>query len=559
MRPRTLWTGLPLLGVLALAQAACDIQKATDAFDEVGLVIELPPINTVVTARILDAATGRPVTGSVELEFGGPAGNQIIDVYSDPLTRATVNSGFFSFGLSNAVVPTEASPATFTVRASASGYQPRTETVSVIDKGNDAFSVRLVPDDPTRPMAGTAGTRTLVGTVAGATPGARTLQTAATSEEGTSATLEIPAGTRALKADGTALTGDWTVDLRYYDTSPAALDALPPGALTSESGQFLLVVGTLDMQIRDARTGEVATRLVTSGGSPAPGPEAAGPACSGTRTTFKLGPQALARLELLRQTTVEVFGRFGTSSVPRRMGTAPVVDGTAHVCSADLDFSPGGGQPLLSLTVVVDVPRRSLDATVVLRRETPGAAAMVRVVWGGPGTGTIDRDAVSLAGSTSTTVRMHTLQIPEIAGYRVWARDRAGVLLSDTVPFNPFGGSATVTLRAPAPGAIDVTLELVAKCPAGQKVGLTGSLDGLTINYQRAGGQLVNMPRSDMTIETTKTAFVKGQGIMRSVRPNTTYTFYATLGSETQTQNITTPASAGTVSVDATKLNEQCR
>src|SRR5687768_12043358 len=92
-----------LLLTLTAGMAGCDLTDLKDAVDDFDLIIELPPINTVVNAQIVDVRTQDPIGVPVVLTFSGSNASRLIDAYSDPITTLTVRNGQASFGIDNAL------------------------------------------------------------------------------------------------------------------------------------------------------------------------------------------------------------------------------------------------------------------------------------------------------------------------------------------------------------------------------------------------------------------------------------------------------------------------
>ena len=121
MKPIKQKLGVLLILLTGFGVASCDFSGLSNAVDDFKVVVGLDPINTSSAVLLTDAATGELITANVEVIFEGENGDDVIDIYSDPISEKEVSSGILTFGISNNVVPTEESPVSVRIRLRADG------------------------------------------------------------------------------------------------------------------------------------------------------------------------------------------------------------------------------------------------------------------------------------------------------------------------------------------------------------------------------------------------------------------------------------------------------
>ncbi len=219
---------LSVTGLIGLLLYGCDIQKATNALNKVNLVIGLQPITTTVSGVFTDAKTGDLIP-NVTLSFIGNGANNVIDMFSDPITQQSFSGGFATFGISNNVTPTSVQPDSFTVVAQASGYETQYQKVILTDTTHFSFAMNLVNTNnpPTGTSSGSNTTATT--TSSGAVAQSYSVQTQSNTGSGSAASLSVPDSTVFTDANGNKLTGTLTTHMTYYGDSTEALSQLPGG------------------------------------------------------------------------------------------------------------------------------------------------------------------------------------------------------------------------------------------------------------------------------------------------------------------------------------------
>lgn len=245
-----------LASILALALPACDFGLGDTDFT---LRFQPKKIETIVVGLFVDARTGVPLSGTLELQIDGPDANRIVNYQNEPQSWFAAEDGVISFALQDGFTPSSAAPAEFTVSVMRDGYVPASRKVTIARTGRHTFELRMInlDDGP----EGIAIVRQTVGTASadGRLQQAFSLRTPGAPETLASASLEMPAGVRLLDIGGSPLVGSLTTTLLYLSNQdPLALSAFPGGfSVTADvggvvqRGQFLSG-GLMAVEIRDA-------------------------------------------------------------------------------------------------------------------------------------------------------------------------------------------------------------------------------------------------------------------------------------------------------------------
>jgi hypothetical protein len=235
-----------------LLLAGCDLSGPQEAIDDFELIIGLEPINTVVSGQIMDAATGELVEDEVVLQFTGEDSDAIIDVYSDPLSKQTVNGGLISFGIDNSVVPSDDNPVRFTVVAEADGYLEASEAIVLRSTEDEQFTLHIVDED--NPPEGSSSTQDTGGKSdsQGTITSGFDVETPEEQQSKGSASITVDDGTVASDASGNPLTGQLTTRLTYFNnSSERSLRSLPGGVDSGPNGNPLVTAGFASINISD--------------------------------------------------------------------------------------------------------------------------------------------------------------------------------------------------------------------------------------------------------------------------------------------------------------------
>lgn len=564
MRP---FRSLALGALMALALVGCDIQAAKDAFNDFDLIIELEPINTVLNGIIVDNSSGELV--NAELEFSGPGAGVLIDAYSDPITSLHAESGVVTFGIQNAVVPSEGSPVELTVTATSEGYYTTSETFEITETGDIQFTVTMNRSDVNASVTGTStarstGTSTDSG---GAVTQSTTVATLQTAQTNATAAVAVPAGAIALTAAGAPLTGQLTIDVRSYD-SGAGLAALPTAARQRSDGTNQAVGGAAFFKMTDSNGNVAVGAVASSSGSPA---SKISGVCSG------------GILISLRSSDANLRATYDAA-----VGLGLTVDAKAYA------FTPADGQNNLVADTVVETDGSGLKVelclgggagdTGVINTSAIGDASQGIIYTYAFGSDLTSSGAlghqVAVAGLTGSQNLRFTLSGPGINKTATSTRANGQFSLSSLVGAsgdfdvvnngsyvlsaryvgstqvtaidisNPLSGSSSMTLPSTSDlQTFNVTASLQCADPTTEKFGVqitSQSLDAVSTFYRiaNAGEGWSVLGRSAITSKTATDARIEIAGTL-SLKPSTSYEIKGVLGGDASTTQQTTPAAGG--------------
>ncbi len=243
---------LLLVGFAMLAGlTACDTTGLTEAADDFKVIIGLDPINSGATVVLYDAATDELINETVSVTLGGQNGDDVIDIYSDPLTAVDVEDGILNLGINNNVVPTEDNPAKITLEMSAPDYISTTKTVTLFEEGFEEYTLSMVAENNKPEGIDTQTSETTTnddGTLAedfviDSNPDG-------TNDEATRVT--IPAGATLTDDDGNVLTGNIKAEITSYDPGdPTAMANIPVNVedVATSEDEVPQILGYSDIEI----------------------------------------------------------------------------------------------------------------------------------------------------------------------------------------------------------------------------------------------------------------------------------------------------------------------
>ncbi|MFB6231863.1 MAG: hypothetical protein ABEL04_11985 [Salinibacter sp.] len=561
--------------LLALFATSCDFNAANDAVDQFQVLVEVPPLTTVVNLQVLNGSTGNPVSRDVQVAFDGPDAPEVIDVYSDPLSELIIGSGFASFGIDSTRIPSSARPVQITLHAQADGYRTTSAPLRIVQEGSKRQVLQLMPSNPERTVSGRSGARK-TGSMSGEgkTSSAVTAETAkASGGSSAEATASIPAGTALQTASGTPLQGNITVDLSAFGNSADAQELLPTGARTDEEGQRRRIRGALRFQVQDDN-GRVARQFGVSGsdtttitadlpsvkgGDGTPTVTLVNPA-TGASQTYALDASSSAQAGSPKQqgtTTLQLVG--GTVIVQSAEGTATVDPGKVGGAL----FAVMGVDPSETNTCTpkssIQIGPNGHEGSVGLRIAEGGFSLDANVSIPDPNS-VFTVSASSLLGGDIPRLGDVTLTVTAPDGQEVTTRVN---LCSGTNATKRSG--TVVTLPKPSSERIDATIRVLPDCPKGKKIPLTPPLDGYTVSYRPSGSNkpFKTIPKDNITINVTKDKpkTLKNAVVsMPNVLPDTEYKFVGTYGGQSSSRTVTMPAEdGGEITVTDERLRKECK
>lgn len=564
MRP---FRSVALGALMALAFVGCDFQAAKDAFQDFDLIIELEPINTVLNGIIVDNSSGELI--NAELDFSGPGAGVLIDAYSDPITSLHAESGVVTFGIQNAVVPTESSPVELTVTATAEGYYQTSETFELTETGDIQFTLSMNSSDVNASVTGTATARSTNTATdsGGAVTQSTTVATPQTAQTNATATVAVPAGAVPLTAAGTPLSGQLTIDVRSYD-SGAGIAALPTAARQRSDGTNQAVGGAAFFRITDANGNVAVGAVASSSGSPA---SKTSGVCTG------------GILISLRSSDANLRAAYDTA-----VGLGLTVDAKAYA------FTPADGQNHLIADTVVETEGSGLKVDLCLGGGSGDTGVINTSAIGDASQGIIYTYAfgsdltssgtlgnqITLAGLSGSQNLRFTLSGPGINKTATSTRTNGQFSMSSLVGAsgafdvvnngsyvlsaryvgssqvtaidisNPLSGSSSMTLPSTSDlQSYSVTASLQCADPTNQKFGVqitSQSLDAVSTFYRiaNAGEGWSVLGRSAITSKTATDARIEIAGTL-SLKPSTAYDIKGVLGGDASTTRQTTPSAGG--------------
>ena len=192
------------------------------------LLISTEVIQNSITLEVLNT-DGQAVNATVKV-----SGTDAADIYNlSGIKDFKLVSNLVSFGVDPNRQPTVADPIRFKVEFAAAGYLTEVVDVTIADINNGIMPIRLAKVADVPDGAVTVIKSFTVG-ADGALPTAATI--ALDNPEGPSMSINIPAGTQFLDANGKVITGrSVSVSIVSYDpTDPAALALFPGGRLQAD-------------------------------------------------------------------------------------------------------------------------------------------------------------------------------------------------------------------------------------------------------------------------------------------------------------------------------------
>lgn len=464
MKRIPLFALLLLLGSSAFL-AACDFNAASDAFDDFNIIIGIENQKTAVVVQLFDARTGDFVNRPATIEFGGDA-SLFVDTYGDPLARLRTTSGQAGFSISDARMPTSASPATFEVSINAEGYLPLTQSVVLSDTGAYKLAFNLV--NPSAPPTGAVTSRETTPTNAqGQTPN-RTVVTPPPTAQTPAAGADLPAGTTMSLSSGQPATGTVNLDLVTIDPeNTSAMQSLPRSRAALRKANDLnledfLIFGALTLDLRTAQGLTVAAARAPVGQNidleivlpvALVDPTTNLPLPSGT--TFVVGrfnPTTFT-YENFGQATYNGPGQGGAQKISILIRRNEVLAGTYVVLAPVTNFE----------NVTVNITRNGHQNITT----TFGQAFVLPFSF-------------SFPNSTAPTFTI-TRRMPSPG-----RGTRAVVVASSEVVQVQSGPSTTFNFTLPTRSNPNITYRMNLQCPAGQGVYLT-NLPSLTISFREVG------------------------------------------------------------------------
>lgn len=188
--------------------------------------------------QFVDAKTGAllDVNGNEHIKvsiYGKNAGDVVDNLGGKNLEAG---SGFLALALNEGVLPSTTAPTEFTVHATANGYLPADQQVTIVQEGHRHFTVSMVKiGDTPDGVSAKQGTLSAV-PASGITTSVLTFGPAPVAATGTTASVNIPAGTKLMDKDNMPLSGSLSYTLAYFNPADnKAADNFPGGSFISRT------------------------------------------------------------------------------------------------------------------------------------------------------------------------------------------------------------------------------------------------------------------------------------------------------------------------------------
>jgi hypothetical protein len=558
---------IALSALMALVLVGCDLTAATDAFEDFDLVIQLEPINTVVNGIVVDNSSGNLVAAT--LEFSGPGASILVDAYSDPITSLEAESGVVTFGIQNAVVPSESSPVELTVTASADGFYTNSQTFDITETGDSQFTVSLSSSNIASSVVGTSSTQDSNTTTdsGGAVTQQVTVSTQQTAQTNATAAVAVPQGATPITAAGTPLTGQLTIDLRSYD-SGAGLQALPTAARQRSDGTNQAVGGAAFFKMTDSN-GNVAVGAVAAS-SGITSSKSAGVCTGGILISLKSSDAAL-RASYDQATsgggTVDAKGyAYTPADGQNNLVADTIVEPDGSGLKVDLCLGGGSGDTGVINTSAIGDAAQGIIYTYAFASTSVNTGMLshqvtlanltgsqnIQFTISGPGLNkTANKEVSNGAYSLATLVGTSgTFDVVANGTYSLSAKYVGSTEVTAVNISDPLSGSSSLAMPATSDlQSFNITASLQCDDPNSQKfeVQITSqSLDAVSAFYRIAnnGESWTVLGNSAITSKEATDARIEIKGTL-SLKPATLYELKGVLGSDASSTMETTPAAGG--------------
>jgi len=243
----------------------------TDPSTDLAVRITMPASGAVIGGQIKDSF-GRMVSSEVTLTLSGPDAGHIVDLMNERVTTLTTTSGFVVMAVNDTIPVSAEDPVVFTLTASADGYFTASKQITVDRTEGISFQLRLLSQDIASLPDGLEGDQEETSTDgSGATTAPVTLSPPPNETSGTTASVEIPAGTRFLDGNGNPIIGNVTLQVTLGDLRSDTLgraDEYTPGGRDNTNVTDSTVISPISFFIL---SGQDASGNQVAGFDPFPG------------------------------------------------------------------------------------------------------------------------------------------------------------------------------------------------------------------------------------------------------------------------------------------------
>ncbi len=220
---------LLFIGLLAIATLGC---KKINPVDGVERIVDATFAKASVSFQFVDAKTGEQLDmdGSRDIEISVTGKNEADVVDNFGGSKFGADYGVMAVAIREGVVPSRTNQVFFTLHAQTAGYLTASKEVVILQEGHQHFVVEMIniSDAPT----GLSITEDVITAVpsSGVTASEFTLTPSTSSTTGTTATVNIPAGTKFMDKNSSAVSGNVTATIAYSNPQEEGFSTLFPGS-----------------------------------------------------------------------------------------------------------------------------------------------------------------------------------------------------------------------------------------------------------------------------------------------------------------------------------------
>ena len=220
---------LLFIGLLAIATLGC---KKINPVDGVERIVDATFAKASVSFQFVDAKTGEQLDmdGSRDIEISVTGKNEADVVDNFGGSQFGADYGVMAVAIREGVVPSRTNQVFFTVHAQTAGYLTASKEIVILQEGHQHIVVEMVniSDAPT----GFSITEDVITAVpsSGVTASEFTLTPSTSSNTGTTATVTIPAGTKFMDKNSSAVSGNVTATIAYSNPQEEGFSTLFPGS-----------------------------------------------------------------------------------------------------------------------------------------------------------------------------------------------------------------------------------------------------------------------------------------------------------------------------------------
>ncbi|SFT73130.1 hypothetical protein SAMN05216474_1989 [Lishizhenia tianjinensis] len=222
--------GITLLAIPALILGAC---KKIDVTDGVVEIFNITDSRTNVTFQFVDAVTGEKLdmngNEDIQIRLGGQNAEDVTDNFGNKNFGSEY--GLLSLAIPGYLTPSESNIVEFTLHATANGYLPSSTDIVLFDEGLKSITIPMISTS-NAPQDVRLTTDVLSGVSSAGELNANYTLSPGLSNSGTTAEVNILAGTKLMDKNGIGVTGNVDVELAYFDPNGKSTFTSLPGDLT---------------------------------------------------------------------------------------------------------------------------------------------------------------------------------------------------------------------------------------------------------------------------------------------------------------------------------------